>query len=300
MRATLEQLLPPGLRQRAVATALATQVVTPAAGPADWRLLGVLAEAVAQGQHLRFTYTDQHGCVSERHVRPSRHVLREGTWYLIAYDTQRCDALVGLDGLHVTAVEYDHDVGLLLVVGVESPRTPTGCPGCGVIAHSHGRSDVTLVDAPCFGRPVRVVWRKRTWRCEEAVCPTKAFTEQDENIARPRALLTTRACWWAINQIRREHGSISGIAPQLGMSWNTVWSSIRPLLQEMADHESRFAGVTRLGVDEHVWHHVSEFPIAEGGRGPKQLTGMVDVTPEDDGKPRARLLDLVPGRSGKA
>ncbi len=44
---------------------------------------------------------------------------------------------------------------------------------------------------------------------------------------------------------------------------------------------------------------MSEFPIAEGGRGPKQLTGMVDLTPDGDGKPRARLLDLVPGRSGK-
>jgi len=68
----------------------------------------------------------------------------------------------------------------------------------------------------------------------------------------------------------------------------------------MADDESRFAGVTRLGVDEHVWHHVSTMPIADGGRGPKELTGMVDLTPDADGKPKARLLDLVPGRSGKA
>jgi transposase len=126
------------------------------------------------------------------------------------------------------------------------------------------------------------------------------FTEQDEQVARPRALLTVRACWWAINQIRREHASIAGIARQLGTTWNTVWTSIEPLLQAMADDESRFDGVKRLGVDEHVWHHVSEFPVEDGGRGPKQLTGMVDLTPDEDGKPRARLLDLVPGRSGKA
>ena len=79
-----------------------------------------------------------------------------------------------------------------------------------------------------------------------------------------------------------------------------MWSAIRPLLKAMADDESRFAGVRRLGVDEHVWHHVSTMPIADGGRGPKELTGMVDLTPDADGKPRARLLDLVPGRSGKA
>jgi transposase len=178
----------------------------------------------------------------------------------------RCDLLVGLDGLHVTVVEFDREVGLL-TVRVESARAPMGCTSCGAVAHSHGRSDVTLVDAPCFDRPVRLIWRKRTWRCEEPSCPTKVFTEQDEQVARPRALLTVRACWWAINQIRREHASIAGIGRQLGTTWNTVWTSIEPLLQAMADDESRFDGVKRLGVDEHVWHHVSEFPVEDGGRG---------------------------------
>lgn len=100
VRTKLEQLLPPKLRQQAAATALATQVITPVAEPVDWRLLGVLAEAVAQGQDLRFTYTDQHGKVSERHVRPYRHALRQGAWYLIAYDILRTDwRLFRLDGI---------------------------------------------------------------------------------------------------------------------------------------------------------------------------------------------------------
>lgn len=210
-----------------------------------------------------------------------------------------CDLLVGLGDLHVIGVDVDHDIGL--TVRVESAPGLMGCLGCGVVAGSHGRREVVLVDAPCFDRPVRIVWRKRTWRCAEPACATKVFTEQDPDVAAPRALLTTRACWWAINQIRREHASIAGIARQLGTTWNTVWSSIRPLLQAMADDEARFAGVKRLGVDEHVWHHVSEYPIEDGGRGPKMLTGMVDLTPDpDSGRPRARLLDLVPGRSGKA
>jgi transposase len=211
----------------------------------------------------------------------------------------RCDLLVGLDGLHVTAVDRDEDHGRL-TVEVESPPSVRGCVVCGVVAHSHGRREVTLVDAPCFDSPTRLVWRKRTWCCVEPSCPVGVFTEQDENIAAPRALLTRRACWWAIRQIRREHGSVAGTARQLGTTWNTVWASIEPLLTAMAADETRFAGVARLGVDEHVWHHVSELPIDAGGRGPKLLTGMVDLTPDADGKPQARLLDLVPGRSGKA
>jgi transposase len=206
--------------------------------------------------------------------------------------------LVGLAGLHVIAVERDEGAELLSVT-VESPPAVTGCPTCGVVAHSHGRREIRLVDAPCFDRPVRLVWRKRTWRCTESSCPTGVFTEQDPDVAAPRALLTTRACWWAINQIRREHASIRGLARQLATTWNTVWSSVRPLLEAMADDESRFAGVARLGVDEHVWHHVSERPTDQGGRGSKYLTGMVDLTPDPDGTPQARLLDLVAGRSGK-
>jgi transposase len=57
--------------------------------------------------------------------------------------------------------------------------------------------------------------------------------------------------------IRREHASLAGLARQLGTTRNTVWTSIRPLLKAMADDETRFAGVRRLGVDEHVWHHAS-------------------------------------------
>ena len=171
-----------------------------------------------------------------------------------------CDLLVGLDGLHVVGVERDDGGGVR--VSVESAPIVVGCPACGVVASSHGRRVVRLVDSPCFGRPVDVLWRKRTWECPEPSCPIGTFTEQDETIAKPRAMLTVRACRWAVQQIRREHGSVSGIARQLGTSWRTVWESIKPLLAAAAADESRFAGVTTLGVDEHIWHHVN--PVTRG------------------------------------
>jgi transposase len=162
--------------------------------------------------------------------------------------------LVGLDGFHV--IEVGERDGRVRVV-VESAATPMGCRVCGVIAPSHGRRDVTLVDTPCFGRSVRLVWRKRTWRCVEPECSAGVLTEQHDALARPRALLTTRACWWAIGQLRREHASVAGIAGQLGTSWRTVWRSIKPLLEAMAADESRFEGATMLGVDEHVVHNTT-------------------------------------------
>lgn len=109
-----------------------------------------------------------------------------------------------------------------------------------------------LIDAPSFDRPVRTIWRKRTWRCVEPACPVGSFTEQNENVAKRRGLLTGRACWWAIGQIRREHASVAGVCRQLGTTWNTVWSAIKPLLMEMDQDPVRFDGVSTLGVDEHI------------------------------------------------
>ena len=208
---------------------------------------------------------------------------------------QRCDVLVGLVGLHVTGVERTEGG---LRVDVESGQlTVVGCPSCGVVAHAHGRQTVELIDAPCFTAPVRLWWRKRRFRCPEPSCPVTSFMEQDPDIAPARGLLTRRATRWAIGQMRRENASVQGLARQLGCSWKTLWRAVRPVLEAAAADEDRFAGVTTLGVDEHVWHHVSTKPVDQGGRGPKEFTGMVDLARDKDGHLHARLLDLVPGRS---
>lgn len=57
----------------------------------------------------------------------------------------RCDLFASLDGFHV--VEVAGRPHLLSVV-VESAPEPMGCRTCGVIAQSHGRRDVLLVDVP--------------------------------------------------------------------------------------------------------------------------------------------------------
>jgi len=199
----------------------------------------------------------------------------------------------------VIGVDRHQDGGALTVM-VESGAALMGCPVCGVVAHGHGRIDVRLVDAPAWGCPVMIIWRKRRWVCPDPACEVRSFVEQDDTIVRPRSKMTVRACHWAISQLRREHASINGLRRQLGTSWRTVWESIRPLLEAADKDPTRFTGVSTLGVDEHVWHHVSTKPPHLGGRGPKELTGMVDLTRDERGHVHARLLDLVPGRTGQA
>ena len=142
--------------------------------------------------------------------------------------------------------------------------------------------------------------------CSEPACPVRSFVEQDEQVAAPRAKLTVRACRWAIEQIRREHASVNGVRRQLGTGWRTVWESILPLLEAADQDASRFDGVAILGVDwgspacggARVASRVDQ-PVEAGGRGPKELTGMVDLARDANGHTRARLVDLVPGRSGE-
>jgi hypothetical protein len=176
---------------------------------------------------------------SDQAARPKASTLSEPTACSRArLDTDRycdrCDLLVDLEGFHVTEVAEHIRRGTALRVVVESASREEGCPACGVIAHSHGRRSVRLVDVPCSGLPVELVWRKRTRRCAEPACAGRVFTEQHDAVARPRALLTVRACWWAIGQLRREHASVQGLARQLGTTWRTVWSSIKPLLEVLA------------------------------------------------------------------
>ena len=118
----------------------------------------------------------------------------------------------------------------MLLVRVESPPEPMGCRACGVLAHAHGRVEVALVDAPAFGCPVRIVWRKRRWVCPEPACPVSSFVEQDEDVAAPRSRLTVRACLGAVGQPRTEHASVNGIRRQLSCGLRTVWDAIRPIL----------------------------------------------------------------------
>src|SRR5690625_2133857 len=202
----------------------------------------------------------------------------------------RCDLLLDFPSLHLVAVTQAPS-GLLLEV--ESCGPVTGCPGCGVIATGHGRVMVEMIDAPWAGRPVRIRWRKRRWICLEDACEVVSFVEQDPEVCAPRGLLSTRAIRWAIGQLRREGATIQGLARQLGTTWNTLWSQVRPVLIAAANDSARFEDVQVLGVDEHIWHHRDP-----RRRGSKELTGMVDLT--RGAHPTARLLDLVPGRSGKA
>ena len=185
----------------------------------------------------------------------------------------------------LAAGEYGGELELL----VETISTVSGCEGCGVVAIPHGRREHVVRDVPSGGRPVTLVWRKRIWRCEEPRCDRRTWSERSEAI-RPKAALTERARMWATRRIGEDGDTVEDLRLELGVSWGTVMRAVREYGAPLVDDPDRLAGVVGLGVDETAW-----LP-ATATRSTQYVTGIVDLSP---GRP-ARLLDVVPGRSGRA
>lgn len=197
--------------------------------------------------------------------------------------------IFGVLGVRVLAAERTGD-GLLLTV--ETDRRVEGCRRCGVVAVAHDRREHLLHDAPFGHRQVRVCWRKRVWRCQERSCPVVTFSET-HLLAAPRARLTTRAVGWAADALSDDDTTVAALARRLGVDWHTLWDALKVEARRRAEDPVRFAGVSALGVDEHVWRP------GKFGAG-REVTCMVDLTRDGNGQVRARLLDLVLGRSGPA
>jgi transposase len=194
------------------------------------------------------------------------------------------------DGMHVLEVRQGH---CRLVITVETDADVTGCPSCGMLAVGHGRRRVEAADAPCFGLPVLIVWLKRVWRCGEPDCAQTTWSETHEPIA-PRAMLTSRAIGWAVDALAHDDTTVSALARHLRVGWHTLWRAIKTEARERTSQPPRLAGVKTLGVDEHIWRP-GRFRAGE-----RAVTAMVDLTRDEHGRLHARLLDVVPGRSGTA
>ena len=194
--------------------------------------------------------------------------------------------VLGLDGFGLLAVD-EHDGELELAV--ETTNDMVGCPGCGAVAVAHGRRPVRVRDLPVGGRPATLIWIKRLWRCRHDRCETRTWSETSPEIP-ARASLTVRAARMACRRVGRDGESVAVVAWDLGVGWGTVMRAVAEHGAPLVDDPARLAGVAALGVDE------TAYLAATSTHGTEFATGLVDLT-RPPGTP-ARLLDVVPGRSG--
>ena len=160
--------------------------------------------------------------------------------------TLLAEALLGLDGFRILEVTETQDE---LIINIETKSSIVGCPTCGVRAEAKDRMRVDIRDLPCFGRPARLVWMKRRWRCSDLDCLAKTWTETIEHVP-TRALLTQRAGIEATRQVGELARPVAGVARELGVCWWSVMDAVKLHGTPLVDDPNRAKVVTSLGIDE--------------------------------------------------
>jgi transposase len=194
-----------------------------------------------------------------------------------------CELLVGLPDVTVLGVA-DLLPSVPIVVHIETVlEQPAVCPGCGARAALKDRDAVQLVDLPAFGRPARLVWRKRRWRCPSTACARRSWTELAPAIAAPRLVLTDRAGRWVTEQVGRHGRTVSEVAADLGCDWHTVNAAVLAYGTRLVGDPARIGRVTALGLDEVLFARRGRWRTRQWS------TSIVDVG-------AGQLLDVVEGR----
>ena len=190
------------------------------------------------------------------------------------------EALLGLDGFRVLDVREEPDE---LTVTIESTRDFVGCAGCGVRAEAQDRMPIAIRDLACFGRPARLIWAKRRWRCVEPACDAKTWTERSEHVD-AQAVLTRRAGTEACRQVGENARPVAGVAREFGVCWWTVMNAVIEHGSPLVDDPARVGPVAQLGVDE------TSMLKANREHATAYVTGLVDLE-------RRKLIDMVEGNS---
>lgn len=194
--------------------------------------------------------------------------------------TGMAEALLGLDGFRVLDVAEGPDE---LVVTIESTADVVACWRCGVRAEAQDRMTIDIRDLTCFGRPARLRWVKRRWRCVDADCDAKTWTERSAHVD-AQAVLTRRAGAEACRQVGAEARPVSRVAAEMGVCWWTVMNAVIEHGTPLVDDPDRIGAVRQLGVDE------TTYLSATPSHSTLYATGLVDLQ-------RKVLIDLVEGNA---
>jgi len=127
-------------------------------------------------------------------------------------------------------------------------------------------------------------------------CERVVFVHDTSRLARPGASTTARCARFVLRRLVVDRATIAAVARELGRSWDTINAIAVAATSELlaAAGPASLDGVRVLGVDEHRWAHTRH------AAGDGFVTVIVDLTAVVAGTGRARLLDLVEGRSAAA
>ena len=196
-------------------------------------------------------------------------------------------------GVTITDAAVDGDATVVFCDLLDDGRRH--CPGCGVEGIYRDTVIRRVTDVPVVGHPLRLWVRVPRYRCVAADCEREVFAHNTDRLAR-RGWSTTRRCArYILRRLMIDRATVAAVARELGLSWDTVNTIAMDATQHIVAADApRLNGVRVIGVDEHRWSHTHR-PGEDGF-----VTVIIDLTPVVEGSGRARLLDLVPGRSAAA
>ncbi len=202
------------------------------------------------------------------------------------------EAMLGLPGFRVVEVE---EAACEVVIRIEMTTRLVGCPGCGVVARAHGRFEVDYRDLAVFGRPARLRWSKRRFRCEEPECQVRTWTETSPAFS-GRCVLTRRAGLECCLQVGRNARPVSQMARELGVCWDTVMEAVREHGEPLVDDPGRVGEVRMLGIDETTWLSATRdhATLYASGLGDLDARVVIDVTEGNTSNDLGCWLDAQP------
>ncbi len=196
-------------------------------------------------------------------------------------------------GVTITDAAVDGDVTVVFCTLLDDGER--SCPGCGGVGVYRDTVIRTVTDVPVVGHPLRLRVRVPRYRCVNSACEREVFAHNTDRLARRGCSTTRRCARYIVGRLMIDRATVAAVARELGLSWDTVNTIAIDATQVIvAADTDRLDGVRVIGVDEHRWSHNRR------SDGDGFVTVIIDLTPVLDGTGRARLLDLVPGRSSAA
>ena len=206
------------------------------------------------------------------------------------------DTIVRTVELGVTITDATLDGKTTVVWCTLRATGPGRCPGCGTTGVYRDSVERRLTDLPVAGHPLQLRVRVPRYRCPRPTCERVIFAHDTDRLARTGASTTRRCARFVLRRLVLDRATVAAVARELGRSWDTINTIAVEVTTELLATlgPSRLDGVRVIGVDEHRWAHTRH------AAGDGFVTVIVDLTPVVAGTGRARLLDLVEGRSAAA